>query len=166
MLKSWPWVVSAGALGLCAMLVAGFAMVWLKMENRIKAVAWSGTIIIFIGLILTGIYVIRLTYKLRTDVIIHGDVQIEVGSGGGAVNLEDFSLHAPQTAGAATAPEAAPEAMPAAGATAPANTAQPNRSSGASRSDVGLEESTPFWKKVLGIGSRHAAAPAAAQQAS
>lgn len=126
LMRAFPWVLTAGGVGLCAMLLAGFAMVWLKMENRVRAIAWTGSSIIFaFGIIFTAYYIIRIAYALRTDVYVHGDVRIQMPGAKAAVDFEDFSLHrdgaqATTTASTSAAAGAVPqEAMPAGATQAP-----------------------------------------------
>jgi len=177
--KAFPIVISMGAIGLTAMLVAGFAMVFLKMENRIKAVAWTGSIIILaLGFVFTGIYTMRIAHALRLGHGVHGDVKIQVPGTNEAIDVEDFSLpnrhHHHDSAAATTAPATGAEggAAGAASTAADATTqhvhfaedAPPSTQSATESAEpqpqltqqevdvtVKAEESTPWWQKALGI---------------
>ena len=94
LIRTFPTVIGAGAAGLASMLVAAFAMVWVKTRNRSMPLAWSSiTILLALGIVVTGAYVVRMAWSLSIDLVIHADVQVEIPGVEGAIDLEEFSLN-------------------------------------------------------------------------
>lgn len=85
---TFPIVVRAGGLALVALLLAAFAMVWIKCEASVTQAAWIGTTMIGVGTLLTCGHMGRLYCVLNiTGDLVTGDVPIAAGSG--TVDLED-----------------------------------------------------------------------------